>query len=86
MPLASPRITTDPRSRCPTHRPRASTLLTPSVAAGVALLTIGEPTLAQQTYAVAAITTEGAGPLGLGALVGAVVAGGFALRERFRRD
>ena len=84
MPLASPRITTDPR--CPRHRPRGSTRLTSSVAAVAVLLIMGEPTLAQQTYAAAAITTEGAGSLGLGALVGAIVAGVFALRERFRRD
>ena len=84
MPIESPRITIAPRF--PRDRPRAATLLTPGMAASVALLTVSESTLAQQTYAAAAITTEGAGPLGLGALVGAVVAGGFALRERFRRD
>ena len=84
MPIESPRITIAPRF--PRNRPRAATLLTPGMAASVALLTVSESTLAQQAYAAAAITTEGAGPLGLGALVGAVVAGGFALRERFRRD
>jgi hypothetical protein len=50
------------------------------------LLVTTEATIAQGVGTPAAIATEGAGSLGLGALVGAVVAGVFALRERFRRD
>ena len=64
----------------------AASALTTSIAAGALLVTMGETALAQETYVAAVIATEGAGPLGLGALVGAVVAGAFALRERFRRE
>jgi hypothetical protein len=49
------------------------------------VLVTTETTMAQGVYAPAAIATEGAGSLGLGALIGAVVAGGFALRERFKK-
>lgn len=74
------------RQRSRTPQDAACRALTPSIVAGVLLVTMGETTLAQETYVAAAIATEGAGPLGLGALVGAVVAGGYALRERFRRE
>lgn len=60
--------------------PRLSSL----IVASAVLLTAVDATRAQEVYTAAAVTTEGAGPLGLGALVGAVVAGGFALLERFR--
>ncbi|HET6345202.1 MAG TPA: hypothetical protein VFH51_09720 [Myxococcota bacterium] len=56
----------------------------PVVAGALLLLTV-EATMAQAGNAPAAIATEGAGPLGLGAIVGAAVAGGFALVERFRK-
>ena len=56
----------------------------PPVACALLLLT-AEATMAQAGNAPVAIATEGAGPLGLGALVGAAVAGGFALIERFRQ-
>jgi hypothetical protein len=58
----------------------------PLIVSAVLLLTTVETTMAQVAQTSAAITTEGGGPLGLGALVGAIVAGGFALRERFKRD
>jgi hypothetical protein len=57
----------------------------PPVVACALLLLTAEATMAQAGNAPVAIATEGAGPLGLGALVGAVVAGGFALIERFRQ-
>ena len=63
-----------------------SSPLPPWVVAGAMLLVTTEATIAQGVGTPAAIATEGAGSLGLGALVGAVVAGVFALRERFRRD
>lgn len=57
----------------------------PSVIASVFLAT-NDLLLAQDAQTAAVIATEGAGPLGLGALVGALVAGGFAIRERFRGE
>jgi hypothetical protein len=57
----------------------------PPVVACALLLLTTEATMAQAGNAPVAIATEGAGPLGLGALVGAAVAGGFALIERFRQ-
>ena len=68
------------RPRCP-----ASTAAG-VLAASAMLLLSGETATAQEAYVSAAVTTEGAGTLGLGAIVGAVVAGAFALLERFRRD
>ena len=76
----------DATRHCLDRDRRLSLRSSPWIVAGVVLLGAGEPTMAQGVQTVAAITTEGAGSLGLGALVGAVVAGGFALRERFRRD
>ena len=72
------------RSRIP--QDAACRALAPSIVAVALLVTMGESALAQETYVAAAVATEGAGPLGLGALVGAVVAGGYALRERFRGE
>ena len=60
--------------------------LTPWIVAAVVLLTSGEAAFAQDAImASAGVATEGAGPLGLGALVGAFVAGAAALRDRFKR-
>lgn len=56
----------------------------PSLIAAVFLAT-SDAAMAQSAQA-AAIAAEGAGPLSLGALVGAIVAGGYALRERFKQD
>jgi hypothetical protein len=89
-PAEAPRPTLSPRHNRdtkldPLDRSRGVGPLARSAVAGAMLLITTESTLAQVAGAPAAIATEGAGPLGLGALVGAVVAGGFALRERFRR-
>ena len=74
----------DATCRVLVHR-HDSGFLAPSVVAGAMVLITTETTMAQGVYAPAAIATEGAGSLGLGALIGAVVAGGFALRERFKQ-
>lgn len=58
----------------------------PWIFAGAALLTTAQAAMAESVATSTAITTEGAGSLGIGALVGAIVAAGFALRERFKRE
>jgi hypothetical protein len=84
-PKPSPALGRDTMRRVLVHR-HDSSPLAPRGVAGAMLLITTDATIAQGVGIPAAIATEGAGSLGLGALVGAVVAGAFALRERFWRD
>ena len=84
-PKPSPALGRDTTRRVLVRR-HDSSPLAPWVVAGALLLITTEATKAQGVGAPAAIAMEGPGSLGLGALVGAVVAGAFAMRERFRRD